>query len=273
MTAVNTFGANGLLARHTMGTGGRSVFYTFDQQGSTVQRLDSAGNVLSAHGFDAFGTSLTANAAPADPYAGYGAQWGYRADAETGLLLLGQRYYDPASGRFLNRDPAGYQGGIDLYGYCGDEPAGGIDSNGLAGSGNFKGERGWGSGKGDDPLYGETADELQKRLRRWQKGVEQEGVDKDGRPWRRNVTYEELQRIWKHRRNDERRKNNPFCEGPVRVHVPIHAGDHWWQSDWARYGADAIIIVGGGIVLVGGAIIIVGALPASGIVLIGAAVL
>ncbi len=33
VTAVNTFGANGLLARHTMGTGGGSVFYTFDAQG------------------------------------------------------------------------------------------------------------------------------------------------------------------------------------------------------------------------------------------------
>ncbi len=98
---------------------------------STAQRLDGAGNVLTAHGFDAFGASLTANAAPADPYAGYGAQWGYRADAETGLLLLGQRYYDPASGRFLNRDPAGYGGGIGLYGYCGSNPVNAIDPSGL----------------------------------------------------------------------------------------------------------------------------------------------
>ncbi len=131
VTAVNTFGANGLLARHIMGTGGGSVFYPFDQQGSTAQRLDGAGNMLSAHGFDAFGTNLTANAAPADPYAGYGAQWGYQTDSETGLLLLGQRYYDPASGRFLNRDPIGYAGGIGLYGYCGSNPVNAIDPSGL----------------------------------------------------------------------------------------------------------------------------------------------
>ncbi len=129
VTAVNTFGANGLLARHTA-VG--SVFYTFDQQGSTAQRLDGAGNVLTAHGFDAFGTSLTANAAPTDPYAGYGAQWGYRADAETGLLLLGQRYYDPASGRFLNRDPIGYEGGTNLYAYGEDDPIDSIDPTGLS---------------------------------------------------------------------------------------------------------------------------------------------
>ncbi len=166
MTAVNTFGANGLLARHTA-VG--SVFYTFDQQGSTAQRLDGAGNVISAHGFDAFGASLTANAAPADPYAGFGAQWGYRADAETGLLLLGQRYYDPASGRFVNRDPAGYGGGINLYAYCENDPVGWVDPAGKCiGSPGL----GWGpSGPGSD---------LVKRIRNWWKRIR--GGDDDDHP-------------------------------------------------------------------------------------------
>jgi hypothetical protein len=38
------------------------------------------------------------------------------------LVLLGQRYYDPTQGRFLNRDPLGYGGGMNLYAYCGDDP-------------------------------------------------------------------------------------------------------------------------------------------------------
>ena len=53
---------------------------------------------------------------------GYGAQWGYYTDAETGLILCGHRYYDPAKGRWLTRDPVGYAGGVDLYGYCTDHP-------------------------------------------------------------------------------------------------------------------------------------------------------
>jgi len=41
-----------------------------------------------------------------------------------GLILCGQRWYSPAYGRWLSRDPAGYAGGADLYAYCGDNPIG-----------------------------------------------------------------------------------------------------------------------------------------------------
>ncbi len=32
------------------------------------------------------------------------------------------RYYSPAQGRFLSRDPIGFDGGINLYAYCYDDP-------------------------------------------------------------------------------------------------------------------------------------------------------
>jgi RHS repeat-associated protein len=53
------------------------------------------------------------------PY-GYKGQWGYYTDGETGLLLLTHRYLDPAMGRFLTRDPIGFEGGINLYAYVGN---------------------------------------------------------------------------------------------------------------------------------------------------------
>jgi uncharacterized protein RhaS with RHS repeats len=53
--------------------------------------------------------------------------------AETGLLCLGQRYYDPGTGRFLNRDPVGYAGGENLYGYAGNNPINEIDPRGTQG--------------------------------------------------------------------------------------------------------------------------------------------
>ena len=128
VTAVNTWGSNGLLARHATS----SVFYAFDPQGSVSVRLDSGGNVLSSHCNDAWGTQVSVGTGYAsDPYAGYGGQWGYYKDSETGLHLLGHRYYDASSGRFLNRDPLGYGGGINLYGYCHSSPVRGIDPNGL----------------------------------------------------------------------------------------------------------------------------------------------
>jgi len=34
-------------------------------------------------------------------------------------------------GRWINRDPIEYDGGLNLYGYCGDRPVGGLDPSGL----------------------------------------------------------------------------------------------------------------------------------------------
>jgi RHS repeat-associated protein len=127
-TAVNTWGAAGLAARRSSGT---SVFYTFDPQGSTAQRLDAVGTVLTSHIFDAYGAGASSGATT-DPYAGYGAQWGYYTDVETGLQLLTSRYYDAGTGRFLTRDWIGHSGGINLYGYAGNNPITRVDPSGEA---------------------------------------------------------------------------------------------------------------------------------------------
>jgi RHS repeat-associated protein len=118
------WGANGLLSRRT---GTTSVFFTFDPQGSVVQRLDANQNILSASAYDAWGNPIATSTG--DPY-GYCAEWGYYTDNETGLLLLTHRYYDPTQGRFLTRDPIGYSGGVNLYGYVGNGVERGIDPSG-----------------------------------------------------------------------------------------------------------------------------------------------
>ena len=41
-------------------------------------------------------------------------------DSETGLVYYGQRYYDAGKGRFVGRDPIEEQGGLNLYGFCGN---------------------------------------------------------------------------------------------------------------------------------------------------------
>jgi len=50
---------------------------------------------------------------------------------ETGLVLMGFRYYDPASGRFLTKDPIGFAGGINQYAYVGNDPVNFMDPYGL----------------------------------------------------------------------------------------------------------------------------------------------
>jgi len=51
-------------------------------------------------------------------------------DTETGLINYGARYYSPALGRFINRDPIEEAGGVNLYGFCGNDPVGRFDPNG-----------------------------------------------------------------------------------------------------------------------------------------------
>jgi RHS repeat-associated protein len=122
---VNTFGAAGLVSRHEQSCldCSGSAFYTFDSQGNVSQSLNFRAQPASSVAFDAHGSPLTGGDAPW----GYGAQWGYYTDGESGLLLLTHRYYDPQAGRFLTRDPISYNGGVNLYAYVRNAPINYID--------------------------------------------------------------------------------------------------------------------------------------------------
>jgi RHS repeat-associated protein len=52
-------------------------------------------------------------------------------DDETDLVYYGYRYYNASTGRFLNQDPIGEQGGLNLYGFCGNNPVKNNDFLGL----------------------------------------------------------------------------------------------------------------------------------------------
>ena len=64
---------------------------------------------------------------------GFGGQHGYYKDGATGLYLLTHRYYDAGAGRFINRDPIGYGGGMNLYGYADGNPVNESDPDGFMG--------------------------------------------------------------------------------------------------------------------------------------------
>ena len=132
ITAKNTWGLTGLLARATPA---RTLLYTWDAQGNVSQQLDaSTGSIVSSYMFDAFGSRSVNSSdptAPNEPYSGFGGSQGYYADVETGLQLLGHRYYDPGTGRFLTRDPISYAGGINLYEAVCNSPLGMHDASGL----------------------------------------------------------------------------------------------------------------------------------------------
>jgi len=136
ITAVNSFGVNGLISRTTISGGTSStVHYQFDERGNTIHRVDVNGSVLTSHQTDAFGVTQTCDTAGGyahdDPFDGFGAQYGYYTDHETGLILCGHRYYDAGTGRWINRDPIGAAGGINVYSYVANNPIMRSDPSGL----------------------------------------------------------------------------------------------------------------------------------------------
>jgi len=70
------------------------------------------------------------------------------ADPETGLHFNRFRYYSPELGRFLQVDPVGIDGGINLYAYCGGNPLTRVDLDGLGRGGGKAGPNGNGGGNG-----------------------------------------------------------------------------------------------------------------------------
>ena len=65
---------------------------------------------------------------PANPLRYVGKE-GYYSD-DTGLMLLGARYYDPLIGRFITKDPA--RDGMNWYEYAGNNPVVSCDPTGKA---------------------------------------------------------------------------------------------------------------------------------------------
>jgi RHS repeat-associated protein len=51
--------------------------------------------------------------------------------AALGWLHVGARYYDPQSGRFVQRDPIGIAGGLNTYEYVKNRPSSETDASGL----------------------------------------------------------------------------------------------------------------------------------------------
>jgi len=77
--------------------------------------------------YDAFGNFASSTGTWQGQF-GYGGGFGYQQDA-TGLKLLGHRYYDSSTGRFLTRDPI--KDGRNWYSYVGNDPIKWSDPSGL----------------------------------------------------------------------------------------------------------------------------------------------
>lgn len=132
VTSVNVFADDGLVARKV---GSVYRYYQFDPQGSVTHRLTSTETVSGSAKYDAYGKFISIPGTVTDVF-GWNGRWGYLSESETGLILCMHRYYDADQGRWLNRDPIGYEGGVNLYGYCQSSPNQHWDPVGLRGMGD-----------------------------------------------------------------------------------------------------------------------------------------
>ncbi len=129
--------SSGIVARYTHGLGlvsrvdgsNTSSFYDTDAIGSVVGLSGSSGNYLNSYSYLPFGEDLTKNETIANPFE-YVGQYGVM-DEGNGLDFMRARFYTPSEGRFMNPDPIGINGGINLYQYSTNNPTSFIDPDGL----------------------------------------------------------------------------------------------------------------------------------------------
>ncbi|WP_426194211.1 RHS repeat-associated core domain-containing protein [Massilia sp. DWR3-1-1] len=125
---VEYFGALASAAVTVGVASGDTVTYIHtDALGSPVARSDSAGNVISRTSYEPYGRT----ASGVTPTIGF---TGHVNDADTGLVYMQQRYYDPVAGRFLSIDPvttdANTGDSFNRYAYVENNPYRYIDPDG-----------------------------------------------------------------------------------------------------------------------------------------------
>ena len=111
-----------------MKQGGNWFYYLADGLGSTMAVVDSDGDVENGYTYDVYGEP-TATGSPANEFDFAGQQ----TDGSTGLQYLRARYYDPATGVFVSREPLAVDPGWmgNPFGYAAANPARYLDPTGF----------------------------------------------------------------------------------------------------------------------------------------------
>lgn len=128
-------GIGGVLARSeqtsTTPALGTHAYYHSDRAGNVIALVNEQRLAVARYLYDPFGTAIDASGplADANTLRYSGKEW----HRSSGLLHFGRRDYDPNLQRWLTQDPIGEAGGINLYGFVGNNPINYVDPHGLLG--------------------------------------------------------------------------------------------------------------------------------------------
>ena len=109
---------------------GTAIYYEADGLGSITSLTNPSGAVVGTYTYDGFG-KVTASTGSVANSLKFTAR---ESDSETGLYYYRARYFDPSAGRFVNEDPSGTSGGINLFEYVLNNPVNLYDPTGLRGT-------------------------------------------------------------------------------------------------------------------------------------------
>ena len=107
-----------------------TYFPVSDHNGNIHKLVDESGDVVANYVYSPFGVLIGEYGDKADVCNFRFSSKYY--DSETELYYYGYRYYDPASTKWLTRDPLGERGGDNLTAFCQNDPVNRYDPTGLA---------------------------------------------------------------------------------------------------------------------------------------------
>jgi RHS repeat-associated protein len=108
---------------------GTTGYYDFDRLGN-LWTIDGTNKTqLYYQDTTGFGTLTALGGTVATPFK-FGGGNGCQTDGDFGLVLMGHRYYDTRTGRFISQDPKG--DGTNWYTYAGNDPVNKTDPSGLS---------------------------------------------------------------------------------------------------------------------------------------------
>lgn len=136
---------------HT-GPSDRSAYYHADGNGNGTAMINTSGRLVAHYHYDPYG-NLVAMAGPLAQVNRYRYS-NKEIQPNSKLYYYGFRFYDPSLQRWINQDPIGEVGGINLYGFVGNDPVNFVDTDGrIAWAPVFKGGLAIGIAIGSSELW------------------------------------------------------------------------------------------------------------------------